>query len=423
MRVPVPRRSVVIGTVAALAVVLAAGLVVVVRGGGREPVRLAAPPYAADPVPKVSPVGDIPENCGVRAATVRRYAPDDDGGQDDGECRWYSLNTGKKDCDFCPAGSGDRERVLDVVISRGDERTVNGASPGGNALRALDPAAALTDAHPPRTVTGLGGEAMYRYSPSLMASSTEPEGASLVFRVGAAVVSVAYDGRDFADDGPTSQVPEKEAKPAVLAAAADVARALHAPAKPAFTEPRPAGPPPIRRMPRPCDLVPDTLVDRLAEGAVRSRGTLPGAPGGNTYRMAADACDWDAKPTCCLGKDTDHRPERHLSVTVLSAPELRPGLALRMAGRAYLERHYDARDGAGGTGFRALRGLGDQAYAVYRDQRVASTGRSGGEVVFRHRNLLVIVTYTASDDHPLAHEAALTGAYNAAAHARSALPG
>jgi hypothetical protein len=423
----VSRRAAAIGA-AAVAVALAATLAVLLtRGGGPAEPPLRAPASTADTVPELrAPAAkDLPKGCGVGAGTVKKYAPGSDTQRSRTDCRWYSLNGGKEHCGWCVASGGDRERVLEATVTVADgQNPVAGQSVAGNALRQLGPASAaeITAGTPSRTVAGLGDEARYTYSPAVRASGGATEGASLRFRAGAVVVAVRYRGRDFSDDGPQRQVPEAEARRAVLAAASDAARALGKPARPVFAEPAPAGPPPVRRVPRPCDLVPASLAERLAPGAVRRRGASPVADQVvAAYGQASDTCVWDSTPTCCLGKATDHRPERHLSVTVRSFAEWRRGIAVRLAARDYLQLHYDARDGAGHTGFRAVRGLGDQAYADYRTD-VSGDDQQGGDVAFRVRNLVIVVAYTGARDEPLPHDMAVNAAYTVAARARAALP-
>jgi len=397
MRLPVSRRTRVIAALAA-AVAVAVVLTVLVRGGGAG-APLVAPRYGPDPVPALRTLSahDLPPRCGVRAATVRRYAPGGHAGAGRrAHCQWYSLNAGRKRCGFCPSNGGDRERVLEVVISTGTTPTL-GRSAGGDALRALDPAGLVTAGTPGRTVTGLGDEALYRYSPAL------DGGATLTFRVGAAVATVTYSGRDFFTHRMPGEVPEKSAKPAVLAAAADVAGALHARARPAFTPAGP-GPVPLRHVPRPCDLVPGAVAGRLAAHATRTRAPVPpaiAAAVATQSGLAADTCAWDAA--------------RHLSVTLAWRPDRGRTLAVPEATRLYRESHEDAR----ATGVRALRDLGDQAYAAYGappDQRTA-------EVTYRYRDVIVLVTYSGATDAPLPRATALTGAYTAAVHTFAALSG
>lgn len=439
MPVTVSRRAWMIGGAVAVVVVLAVVLIVVLNpGGGGSGVRLSAPSYIADPVPKAKPLtaDRAPKRCGVATSTLRTYVPSADDLGDDGDtgaatCDWYSLNGGAEHCPgFCPTGDGDRERRLKVVIGRPGEPTdPGGASPDGDALRDLDPADALlvTAGSPERKVDALGDEALYHYSPAEGVTSDTNEGAELRFRTGATVVTVSYTGGDFSDDGPKRQVAEKEARPAVLAAAADVARALHVPARPVIGPVAPAAiPPPAPRTVHPCDLVPHDLVNRLAEGAVHRRAPAPATGVAAPYGQARDACEWDADPTCCLGADTDKRPERHLIVTVYAESEWRRGIAVAQATRLYLERHDDER-AAALSDFHAVRGLGDQAFAAYGALQPPS-GTAGGHVGFRYRDVVVDVDYTGArdssvtpDEHPLDKRAAVNGAYTAAAAVLEAL--
>lgn len=423
----VSRRTWVIGGAVAAAV-LAAMLIVVLTAVGDDgaDVRLSAPRYVADPVPvaRTIPAGDVPERCGVRKTTIHRYAPGDESEYGDEQCEWYSLNHGRKRCPgFCRTVGGDRERILEITFTT-QSSSGTGDSPGGYARHALDPADAslAITGRPARPVGGLGDEALYRYSPALSSGGETSGGSSLRFRVSGTVVTVTYRGRDFSGSGPSrqiAQVAEKAARPAVFAAAADVAAALHVPAKPAFTAAAAAGPSPVRTMPRPCDLVPRALVDRLTPEATRQRPQSypPLNTSVQTYGLAGDGCQWDSAQT--YGGSGEHRPERHLTVTVLAARESRPGIAVPQATRQYLERHDDVRAEAG-AGLRAVRGLGDQAYAAYRGQ-ATGTDAAGGEVTFRYRNLVVQVVYSGGIEDRLERQAAVDGAYTVATRVQEAM--
>lgn len=446
MPVTVSRRVWMIGGAAAVVAALAVALVVVLEpGGDASGVRLSTPSYTADPVPKprTPAEGDVSKRCGVSTATLHTYVPraDDLGHGDESgvvSCEWYSLNNGTRTCPaLCPAGDGDSDRILEIGITKAEPDAIADGSPDGDALRALDPASAplIAAGDPARPVGGLGDEALYHYSPGLSKSYTprvntdvSTGGALLRFRAGAVVVTVTYSGRDFSDSGPVRQVVEKQARPAVLAAATDIATALHAPAKPALTAPAAAAlPPPAPRAVRPCELVPDDVVQRLAAGATRERPRDSVADSQPPYGQASDSCEWDAEPTCCLHEDSDHRPERHLTVTVYAESEWRRGIAVAQATRLYLEHHDDAR-AAAQSAFHAVRGLGDQAYAAYRKIRPVSD-TSGGEVTFRYRDLVVVVGYRGADgssaaeedQHPLAEQTAVNGAYTAATAVLEAL--
>lgn len=443
MSVTVSRRVWLAGGAVVAVVALAVVLIVVLTGrDDGSGVRLATPSYVADPVPRPKTLAkkDVPKRCGVSAATLRRYAPSadrlGDGDRADADCTWYSQNNGKSKCPgFCPAGGGDTDRELEVGITPVGGDSAGSGSPDGDALRELDPADAdlIAAGDPPRPVGGLGDEALYDYSAGLskdylpgLNTDVSTGGALLRFRTGAIVVTVTYSGRDFSGSGRVRQVAEKQARPAVLAAATDIAKALHAPAKPAFAAAPAAVPPPAPRAVRPCELVPDDLVKRLAAGATRERppGSVPNPP--PPYGQAADSCEWDAVPTCCLHEDSDHRPARHLTVTVYTESEWRRGMAVAQATRLYLEQHDDARTAAL-LDFHAVRGLGDQAFAAYGELQ-RQPGVAGGHVTFRYRDAVVDVDYSGAgdgsvtpDEHPLDKRTAVNGAYTAATAVLEAL--
>lgn len=426
MAIAVSRRTWTIGGAVAAVIGPAVVLIMMLTGGGGPDVRLSAPAYIADPVPpaKTLTAGALPHGCGVGKATIRTYAPgaDTTGGDLIGGCQWYSSSH-----DY------HRERVLSVDSQdKAVAPAALGESADGNALRAMDPADVKRVAarHPEQPVSGLGDEALYDYS---TASGTEvgtEDGATLRFRTGATVLTVTYTGHDFSGSGPARPVAGKEARAAVFAAATDIAKALHLPAKPALTAtPADAVPPPAPRTVRPCDLVPRDLADRLAKGATHERPTDTSAKLTATYGLATDTCAWDAEPTCCLHQDTDDLPERHLTVTVSTESEWRRGIAVAQATRLYLEDHDDARAAAtAGWTFHAVRGLGDQAYAAYRPMD-ATSSVGEGEVTFRYRDRVVQVGYHGADTstsvepdkHPLDQKSAVNGAYTAAVAVREAL--
>lgn len=406
MSISLPRRAwPAAGAVAV--VVLAVVLVVALTSGPdarpsapRSTVRPAAPAYVADPVPKAKRLtkDDVPKQCGIRAATLHTYEPDAerDLGFDSGPgaCGWYSDDD---------RGATYHERILNVLIDL--SKPAPEPSADGEALSDLDPAAdqdLVTAGHPPRPVGGLGDEALYSYAAGLANGLAHSDGATLLVRVGATVATITYRGREIPGHGPAREVPEKQARAAVLAAGADVARALHAPAHPVLGSAAATVPPPEPRRVRPCDLVPAALADRLAAGATRERpdNTL----WNGKYGQVGDSCEWNAESAA------GHRPERHLSVTVYAESEWRPGMAVAQATRKYLELHDDAR-AADAAGFGAVRGLGDQAYAVYRDK---PEDEGGGEVTFRYRNMVVSVGYSGGSEDPLGEGPAINGAYTVA---------
>jgi len=408
--------------VAAGVVAVLAGALASCSGGAQAPprpgVRLAAPAYVADPVPKDErrTKSDLPGgHCGIGTATLRSYVPDvydDDFGH--GGCFWTSVRDE-------PSGA-DHERELLVTfedpLTSGDD----GASAGGDALRALDPAAdpvRMATGTAPRPVSGIGDEALYTYAAGAADTLGRDVGAELRFRAGATLVRVAYRGNDRPEEygDPKRQVPEKEARRAVLAGATDVAKALHVPAKPVVTSPATAVPPPAPRTVRPCDLLPAAVAETLAAGAIRQGTRNVTETAG--YGEAVASCSWDV--------NVRHRPERHLRVRVDTESEWRPGIAAGQAKRRYLEWHDDARDAAA-KDFHAVRNLGDQAYAVYVHGEEPGD-ENHGEVGFRYRDRVVQVSYSGGDDgqiretgdRPLGKNTAINGAYTAATHILEAL--
>ena len=429
MPVSLSRRTVLIGAAVVAGLALAVTLAVVLTGGsGAAPdAPLVRPVAEKDVVPKLRTfdASDIPKSCGISAKTVKRYAPGDHGKQDRASCHWYSLNSGAKNCPgICPASGGDRERVLDVHIERTPHTTSSrGDSEAGAALRALQPAPATRVAagRPPRPVTGLGDEAYYSYSAAL--SNPGDKGGTLAFRTGTALISVTYDGRTWGAKGKLTQVPESEARPALFAAATDVARALGVSAAPRFGDPvSVTGQPPVRRVPRPCDLVPPELARRLAPGAERRRTAQGLASNAVVYGAGQDSCTWDSTPTCCLNEDTDHRPERHLTVTVRSVTDWRRGIGTWLARRDFLAEYHDAREGRGRSRFQRVRGLGDEAYTVAHGPLGIGASGGGANVAFRYRNVIVLVDYTGGKDGSPRPDEAVNAAYTVAVRARAALP-
>lgn len=413
MSLSVSRRARLAGGSVAAVVVLAVVLVIVLNAGGGSGVRLSAPSYIPDPVPTAKTLSehDVPDRCGVGTATLHRYVPDADRTDPTSiartRCQWHSYTRHEAPCPGpCPDGV-ERFRELNVDFTVWDPKASDGA-PLSHALAIMNPAdpKLVAAGSPERPVGGIGDEALYHYAAG-ESSGVDPYngGALLRFRTGATAVRVSYGGSDTPSRTSTQprQVAEKEAKAVVFAIAAEIARALHAPAKPALAAPAPS-PAPVHRLARPCDLVSDDLVDRLAKGAVRRFPEHMSADT-DTYGEAVDACEWSA-------------PERDLRVTVWSESEWRPGIAAAQATRLYLEQHAAARYAA--ATFHAGRGLGDQAYAAYYGGG-KEPDDGGGEVAFRYRNVVVLVRYTGGEHSAPDGGTAVNGAYTVAADVRGAL--
>ena len=380
-----------------LALVLGAVIVVVVgRGtgsGGIADGPLLAAPAAADRVPAGRIFEKLPRNCGVSDETALRLAPGADrdaekggvfrrGGS--GDCRWYSLDDGKAECGWC-LGDFANERVLDVTITLAEGRTQSPITEAMDLVSRSEP-----DAPEPTVVEGLGEEATARYS-----ADGATEGAVVAFRVGNAVASVEYRGWDDAGDR-RETIPEKTAMDGALAAAAEAAKSLGAPASPEPSTVKHPVARPLGRVPKPCDAVPGDTVDRVARDAYRRRGSSMLFPKMLQTGMSGDTCMWKAETS----RYADEGRSRTLKVSLAVAEERLPGMGVHTATRQYQGLHRNLRDGktAGAddlTGFTPLAGPGDRAFAVTR----SGSGPSGdvGVVVFQKRNVLVEVTYEGAD--------------------------
>ena len=265
-----------------------------------------------------------------------------------------------------------------------------GRAPVAAAMMALGPKWSSVSS---TAVAGLGDEAFVQVSPST--------GATVVMRVGNANVTVQYRSLFGA-------LPEGTARDGAFATASEVAAALGArtPAHPAIAPaPRPAPP---RTLPDLCTAVSERTLHMLVRGDdITGTSDSPGSA-----RTVKDAkiggCSW-----------TSEDRELAVSATAMPGSGLIDGAGL--ATREYVMRHVDAR--AEETlsvhdrkYFRAVTGLGDQAFAVQIPEVIP------GEVVFRDGDVLVRVTYEARDKRkPLSRAHAIRGAYAAAEEVAEAL--
>ncbi|MEU8800561.1 hypothetical protein [Spirillospora sp. NPDC048819] len=349
--------------------------------------RLPDPPAGPDRVRTGPVVTSIPEGCAVSPATVGRLVTEPRMMKDGhaGECMWSSRSD-----------DGPRRLLsIGVTLAQGTAgRALTGPaagqSPVAAAMRSFGPKwSDMTN----RAVTGLGDEALAQFSPS--------NGSTVVARVGNAKVVVQY--RDL-----RASIPEQTARDGALAAAAEAVDGLGArtPSRPAIAPA--ASPSPPRKVPDLCGSVSERTLNRLLGDEPSSSAT--GAGSGGIVIKDADrhGCSWTSM---------DH--ELKISAAVVPGTELFDGT--RLATREYTMRHDDAR--AEETlsvhdrkYFRAVTGLGDQAFAAH------VPGVVPGVVVFRDGALLVQVTYEEADArHPLSGEHAVRGAYAAAQEVAQAL--
>ncbi|MEU5990044.1 hypothetical protein ABZ806_13810 [Spirillospora sp. NPDC047418] len=342
--------------------------------------RLPDPPAGPDRVPAGPAVGAYPERCGVSAATLARLVPDartaKDGGQ--GTCTWSSHRDDRKSERHLSVGF---TLFAGTALRPGVPQT--GRAPAAAAMKSLGPKWSNVTG---TAVTGLGDEAFVQVSPST--------GATVVMRVGNANVTVQYRSLFL-------PLPEETARDGAFAAASEVAAALgtRTPAHPAIAAaPRPT---PARTVPDLCAAVSERTLHRLVEG-----DSVTGEPASRGGALAIK----DAEVSNCSWRSMD----RELAVSAAVVPGSGLFDGARLATREYVMRHADAR--AEETlsvhdrkYFRAVTGLGDQAFAVQVPEVVP------GEVVFRDGNVLVRVTYEATDERePLSRKHALRGAYAAA---------
>ncbi|QKW36726.1 hypothetical protein HUT06_24095 [Actinomadura sp. NAK00032] len=349
--------------------------------------RMPDPPSGPDRVPAGPVVEAYPEHCGISAATLARLVPDArttrGGGQ--GTCTWSSQKDDRR---------SERHLSVGFTLFHGSALRPGmpqpGRAPAAAAMRSLGPRWSNV---PGTAVTGLGDEAFMQFSPST--------GSTVVMRVGNANVTVQYRSIFW-------PIPKKTAQDGAFAAASEVVAALGArtPARPAIAAaPQPT---PARAVPDLCAAVSERTVHRLVEG-----DSVTGEP---TSRGGALAIK-DAKVSNCSWTSMDR--ELSVSAAVVPGSDLFDGA--RLATREYAMRHDDARTEEtlsvhDKRYFRAVPGLGDQAFAVQIPEVIP------GEVVFRDGNVLVRVTYEAADERkPLSRKHAIRGAYAAAQEVAQAL--
>lgn len=392
-----PRRTLAIGAgVAALA--LAAGTTAVVLATGPDPgaPTSTATPLAHDPVPTARTITERPARCGVADTTVDALVPEHEPRRAKGAdpCEWRVS--------YVKSDHGWRERRLEVFQIRAARNGTGAGTPDllvSRAVKKFADAVARQDPDSMRPVTGLADEAVSSYDPDAYSG-----GGTVVFRFRNVVVKVTYSGADHKNNQPKS-LSRKTALTGALKAATDIATRLGAPARPKITT-LAAGPPAITRTIAPCDTVPEDTATEL------TRPTSTPTPSEENLRDPEPD-----EPRSCTWKSHG----RTLTVAVRRFPDDLPGSGTRQAEHAYLRLYYSARATAPADGndkryFAALTGPGQQAFG-------AAAGKTApGRVVFRHRNIIVDVTYTSTDEEdPLTRDEAVNGAYTAAAQVATAL--
>lgn len=399
-RVPRPARAAIVVVVCA-ALVAAVTITLV-----SVPAPLPAPrTLPHDPVPAERIRWSTPVNCGINAATRKALIPDAtlDVAGDEGSCRWYA-NVGT---------SGDLSLKVTITAHHAGPGVPGVTDAGDSSVAAAISALNVAGAYQGATstpLTGLGDEAILSETPSTGTRSADVE-----FRTDNVTVQAEYSTTFNPDSGRPKWVGRLRA--GALRAAADVARALGAPAAPTVT----AAPPRASAVHTPasaCDVVPSGLRDRLL--GEDDQNVDPGDQDGDPY-LSGSLLRGDHDQTCDLS--TDGR-----KLTVAIATGTRP-TAVRDASREYLRRYLEARaekplSGDDDRYFHALSGLGDQAFCAYLEEGSSLPNvESPARVVVRAGPALISVVYSADttghedDTEPLTRDDAVDGAYAVAVQA------
>ena len=406
-----------------IACALVATVTVLVRTGAHSepaapPDPIAATPLGHDPVPAERTIRTIPTRCGVSKKTIHALAPHAE--VRDRE-KWKGSSTmpgrsnpgGDRTCEWLSEPGEDRGLTIDFSLY---------GPAGAQQVRPLPPATPISQAlavFPPtvrdkstlddpgeepddrkqakvKPVAGLGDEAVYFYRHEGL---DHDSGQTVVFRVQNAVVSLSYTGAsNHSSSG--SRVRKRTARRGAFRAAAEVAATLgaHHPAPKIITpKTRPAA---FTHTASPC---------ATGSESPEPEPTEPAHPE-STKPLRPDECQWKYD-------------WRILTAETYQFPDDEPGGGTRQAIRTYLRLYRDTRaveplSKHDERYFTALRGPGQQAFAGYIPHTTP------GRVVLRKRNVVVDVTYAPNttnpkdpatvDEHPLAKNDAVNGAYRTA---------
>ncbi|HEY8480036.1 MAG TPA: hypothetical protein VIL71_09420 [Spirillospora sp.] len=359
-------------------------LVVVMPSGG--PGALPAPPSAPDRVPAGPVIATVPPNCAISPGTVGRLVAEPRlTKQTLTECQWTSGG----------GGASRRSLYVGIGLHHGTGGALAnvvqpGRSPIGAAMMSFGARWSGSSLH---AVTGLGDEAIVRYSPS--------DGSTVVARIGNATVVVTYlDTR--------RPMPEDTARNGAFTAASEVVDRLGArsPSRPAVAPA--ADPSPARETPDVCDAVSERTLNRLVRDDREFRRARPEEAGLVVRGARGVGCSW-----------TSQEQRLRVAAVVVSGNALWDGT--RLAARAYTIGHNDARaeetlSVRDEKIFHSVPDLGDQAFTVH------VPGVLPGTVVFRDGDLLVQASYGEVDErHPMEGGDAVRGAYAAARDVAEAL--
>ncbi|MDL4775563.1 hypothetical protein [Actinomadura xylanilytica] len=338
-----------------------------------------------DTVPSGPLVTSIPPGCGVSEQVRDRLAPH-------GEENEQSYDADSQSCDWesnkIAFSLGGGNRTLEVKVTKAD-----GAGPAVAAFtRDLDTERKSTRQKrgTVRKVGGLGAEAVVLDSRRADVRKNSDLYAVVLFRSGNVVVRVAYGGADHSGgDGlsiPTAHKPlsAETVRDGAFAAAADIAgnMGLGADAEPAIVTPTPE--PPVRNIPRACDLLPAKETGRLGIDGSPLPALWPVLIDDKTEGATRDACSWGA----------------NARTEIVSIADTPAGPGSEVAAREFERIYQTSRHGGPvlrprDVVFRPLTGPGDEAFIVFgRDQ---DGGGGTAQVLFRVRNVLVRTDYQVDE--------------------------
>jgi len=399
----VPMRARVV-IVAASAVLLAAAVLITLAA---VPSPLPGPrTLPHDPVPAERIRWSIPANCGISAATLKALSGDASldsvGG---GSCTWNN-----RDQD----GRGDLK--VGITAHHAGPGAPGATEQGGSSVAAAITALGTGAVYQGATVTpltGLGDEAV------LSETRSSVRFADVSFRTGNVTVRAEYS----TEASPYRHKPLSagELRAGALRAAADVGRALGAPARPKIAA-APSRAPAVHTPASVCDVVPSDLRDRLL--GTEDRQADSGGEHDDPY-LSGSLLRGAHTTTCDLQSDG-----RELEVAITTSTA---ATAVRDVGREYLRRYLEARAekplaGTDERYFHALSGLGDQAFCAYLEEGGGvSDVESPARVVIRSGTALISVVYGSDTDgyeadlEPLTREEAVDGAYAVAVRAARAV--
>lgn len=403
-----------VAIVAAVALVFLAGGVVAVLTLGGDGGLPAPRVLDHDPVPAERHRATLPADCGVTATTLSAITPHPELQRDGtaGECEWYWAATGKH---------GSRRLTVRLSIVRAGAGVPNARSRGNSSVAAaidiFSAAAKERGSAHPSAVAGLGDES-FTYS-------ERHDMRTVVFRAGNVIANAQYTAEGFTTKLKNRPLSDARKRAGVFRAAADVARALGAPAKPELRRaPSPRAAPTLPESA--CDPASEGLRERLLgdDADSNSGESDPLNPAAASTGGSARSCTW-------LGNG------REITIAFSSAKPTGLGAPVADARREYLRRYLDARaekpiSAHDERYFHALSGLGDQAFCAYVDESVLPgiSARGAARVSARAGGVLVTVTYGNTsggydddDAEPLSRTDAVNGAYAVAVRAVRAARG